>query len=58
MEMYLLNVPQEIFFCFVVFDQSNIFLVITLLYCHKIGEYTNKDHSFQQTSDQKGESDK
>ena len=54
-----LNLPQKIFFYFVVFDQFNVLLLmIMLLYCHKIGEYINKDNSFQQTSDQKGESDK
>ena len=46
------------FFYFIVFDQFNVLFQITLLYCHKIGEYINKDDSFQQTSGQKGESDK
>ena len=53
-----LNLPQKIFFYFVVFDQFNFLLLIQLKCCHKIGEYINKDHSFQQISDHKGESDK
>ena len=53
-----LDLPQIIFFYSLVFDQVNIFSLIMLLYCQKIGEYINKDHSFQQSSDQQGESDK
>ena len=56
--MCFLDLPQKIFFYFVVFDQFNIPLLIMLIYCHKIGEYINKGHSFQQSSDQYRESDK
>ena len=57
--MCFLNLHQQMFFYFVVFDQFNVLLLITLLlYFHKIGEYVNKDHSLTQTSYQKGESDK
>ena len=49
--MCFLNLPQKIFFYFVVFDQFNVLLLmIMLLYCHKIEEYINKDDSFQQCS--------
>ena len=48
----LLDRPQKIFFYFAVFDQFNVLLLIMLLHCHKIGEYLNKDHSFQKSSDQ------
>ena len=57
--MCFLNLHQQMFFYFVVFDQFNVLLLITLLlYFHKIGEYVNKDHCLTQTSYQKGESDK
>ena len=45
--MCFLDRPQKIFFYFAVFDQFNVLLLIMLLHCHKIGEYLNKDHSFQ-----------
>ena len=32
------------------FDQFNVCLLIMLLYCHKILDYINKDHSFHQSS--------
>ena len=47
-----LDLPQKIFFYFAVFNQFNVFLLIMMLYCYKIGEYINKDHSFQKRSDQ------
>ena len=56
--MYFLNLPQKIFFYFVVFDQFDVVSLIPLLYWHKNGEYMNKDHSFRQNTDQKKESDK
>ena len=43
---------SKIFFYFVLFDQFNVLLVLMLLYFHKIGENINKDHFFQQSSNQ------
>ena len=53
-----LNILQKIFFYSVLLNQFNVLLLIIVLYCHKIGEYINKDHSFQQNFDSKKESDK